>query len=392
MADGLVPAGNDNAEGLPSFHSPEGQTQNPNDWEERVDLKIKAYLLEHSVEYRQLNELRHQGWNNPAGDSYFKKQRQQSDTADEKVAQIFYKMMQKIAQEMHQKTDGALAIKKHSGNDSAILDMCMAPGGFLLTTMNINPGARALGITLPVSEGGYKVLLPECLNVSYKFLDVNMMASDMGVRYISLGHPDADEFLPHQFRPTDAFDLVMCDGQVLRTQERAAYREHREAIRLTVAQLALGLEHLRPGGTMIILLHKAERPKSVGLFYTFRKFSSVKLFKPTKYHTKRSSYYMVVTDVQSQHPEALAAVGTWKKQWEAATFGTNDEFEEALHGEEFDVAKILEDFGPEFVEMGREVWATQARGLSTAPWMKEKKWKRPGKNRRLDMRRGTVAD
>ena len=69
------------------------------------------------------------------------------------MAQIFYEMMKEIGQEMHRSTC-ALAISNMAPNSPTILDMCMAPGGFLATTLNINPGARALGFSLPVSKGG----------------------------------------------------------------------------------------------------------------------------------------------------------------------------------------------------------------------------------------------
>jgi len=55
----------------------------------------------------------------------------------------------------------------------------------------------------------------------------------------------------------------------------------REARRLAVTQLAIGLEHVKIGGTMVVLLHKVEATDTVSLLYRFSKFSSVKLFKPT---------------------------------------------------------------------------------------------------------------
>ena len=53
---------------------------------------------------------------------------------------------------------------------------------------------------------------------------------------------------------SQTFDLVICDGQVLRTHARAGYKEAREARKLIVTQLALGSEHVRQGETMVVLL------------------------------------------------------------------------------------------------------------------------------------------
>jgi hypothetical protein len=135
--------------------------------------------------------------------------------------------------------------------------------------------------------------------VALEFLDITMLAADMGAVVIPADHPDANNMLPRRFDPFQLFNLVLCDGQVLRTHTRAAYREKREARRLTTTQLAISLEHVKFGGSMIVLLHKVEAVDTVSLLYMFSKFSSAKLFKPTKHHAKRSSFYMITTDIQS---------------------------------------------------------------------------------------------
>lgn len=160
------------------------------------------------------------------------------------MAFIFYNMMKEIAEEIDKLT-GALTIS-HDFSPT-VLDMCMAPGGFLATVLAKNPGAFARGLSLPVSKGGHKVLLPDDLNIEAEFLDITMLAADMGVTDIPVAHPDASNMLPQRFDPFELFDLVLCDGQVLRTHARAAYREPREARRLSVTQLAMGLEHVKSG-------------------------------------------------------------------------------------------------------------------------------------------------
>jgi 23S rRNA U2552 (ribose-2'-O)-methylase RlmE/FtsJ len=286
------------------------------------------------------------------------------------MAQIFYKMMKEIGQEMHQST-GAFAISSTSANSPIILDICMAPGGFLATTLDLNPGAHALGFSLPVSEGGHRVLLRRDPNITLKFLDVTMLAADMGVTDFSAEHPEARNLLPQQFCPGQLFDLVLCDGQVLRTQVRVANRENRQARRLAVTQLAIGLERVKIGGTMVVLLHKVEAADTVSLLYTFNKFSSIKLFKPTRHHAKRSSFYMIATDIQSQHSEAVLAVERWKRQWKVATFGTDVDYKEELRADCLHADEVLGEFGSELVRLGREIWRIQARALEEAPFIKK---------------------
>jgi 23S rRNA U2552 (ribose-2'-O)-methylase RlmE/FtsJ len=277
-------------------------------------------------------------------------------------------MMKEIGEEMHQSTS-AMAISETI--NPSILDMCMAPGGFLSTALQKNPGASALALSLPISEGGHRVLLPNRSNLTLEFLDITMLAGDMGVRDFSAEHPDASNMLPQRFDPAQLFDLILCDGHVLRTHVRAAYREMRETRRLTVTQLAIGLEHVKCGGNMIVLLHKVEAIHNVFLLYTFSKFSSVKLFKPKKHHGKRSSFYMIATNIQSQHGEAILAVKEWKRQWSIATFGSDTEYEDEFSPARLDVEKLLNDFGKELIQLGRDVWATQASPLQKAPFIKK---------------------
>ncbi|KAK8074056.1 hypothetical protein PG994_004955 [Apiospora phragmitis] len=156
-----------------------------------------------------------------------------------------------------------------------------------------------------------------------------MLAEDMGVADVPADHPDAAKFLPRQLDEADAFNLVLCDGHVLRTQDRSGvvgpssdnsdrnknknYRELYEPYRLKYVQLALGLEHLKPGGTMVVLLHKTEAWNTLCTVRRFARFSGqVRLHKPRVSHTTRSSFYLVATGVDSAHPEAVAAVAKWK--------------------------------------------------------------------------------
>ncbi|KAK2005262.1 hypothetical protein LZ32DRAFT_546434, partial [Colletotrichum eremochloae] len=312
-----------------------------------------------------------QGWNNPQGDTYFRQQRKQADKVDKHTARIFYTMMQKIGLEIHRNTN-AFRIQKDGLSQPKVLDMCMAPGGYLETALKVNPKARVVGFSLPVESGGHRVLLPRKYGLEPRFLDITMLAEDMGVTDVPVEHPEHAKFLPRQLNSEDLFDLVLCDGQVLRTHSRADYREKREARRLTLTQLALGLEHTSPGGTMVVLLHRLEAWDTVLLLYTFRSFATVTLFKSTTSHAKRSSFYMVARNIQSQQAEARHAIERWKAIWKAATLKNNEEYWTALRQGEPSVEKVLDEFGPELVEMGKGIWATQAKALAEAPFIKGK--------------------
>ncbi|CAG8140007.1 unnamed protein product [Penicillium salamii] len=277
--------------------------------------------------------------------------------------------MMKIGEELHRSTT-ALTIQQDCPGPINILDMCMAPGGFLKTALDKNPGSHALAFSLPISCGGHRSRLPENPGVEQRFLDITLLATDMDMEQIPQSHPDAKNFLPRQFKSNQLFELAISDGQVLRIHERAAYRESREARRLIVTQLSLGLQFLRPGGTMILLLHKLEAWDTVTLVYTFSEFSSVQLFKPKSGHAKRSSFYMVATGIQSHSDKALRAINRWKRIWRVATFGSDDEYREELRKEDLQVETVVERFGQELVGLGKELWKVQANALKKAPFIR----------------------
>jgi 23S rRNA U2552 (ribose-2'-O)-methylase RlmE/FtsJ len=284
------------------------------------------------------------------------------------MARVFYKMMQKIGRELHDST-GAFTFGFLEGNPPNFLDLCMAPGGFLGIAMQLNPHSIATAYSLPVANGGHQILLPRNSSIKIKLLDVTLLAADLGVDDIPKDHPDQHNFLSREFCDGRVFDGVLCDGQVLRTHTRAPYRENREARRLTVTQLALGLEHIKSGGTMIVLLHKVEAMDTVELLYRFNRFSTVRLFKPATSHTKRSSFYMVGSDIQTGHPEVAMAISRWKNLWKVATFGSDDEYETQVRESSLHVQDILDDFGPKLMHMGKDIWNIQARALLKAPFI-----------------------
>lgn len=278
-------------------------------------------------------------------------------------------MMKTIAYDMHRVT-GVFHIKNPYRDGYSILDMCMAPGGFLAIALSCNPEAQALAFSLPRIDGGHRVLLPKRPSVTLKFLDVTMLAEDMGLSCIPNEHPDAGNFLPSQFDPRQSFDIIICDGQVLRNHGRADYRERTEASRLCLTQLTIALSHLTPGGTMIVLLHKVEALATVQLLHTFDKFASIQLFKHTRFHAKRSSFYMLATNIRADSEDAKTAIERWKFQWKIATFGTDKDYCGASQLDMSDVEVILKEFGPRLISLGRRIWEIQANALEKAPFIR----------------------
>lgn len=283
--------------------------------------------------------------------------------------------MEDIAKEMQCFTR-AFTIKL-TEDPKRVLDLCMAPGTYLAKALERNPTAHAVAFTLPPSQGGLVPIVSESETVKIHLLDITMLAADMGITAdeVPPEHPDRASFLHTRYLEDGRnFDLVLCDGAIRRTHERAEYRFHREARRLLLTQLALGLEHLRPGGTMIVLLHKVERINTIRLIRDFKTFATVVLFKPKSGHAKRSSFYMIASEIRSADDAALRAVKEWKREWKVATLGTDEEWRDdysvtAGFGE-LGIEGVLEEFGPTLVKLGLKVWKTQADALKRAAFMK----------------------
>lgn len=233
--------------------SPETPTDTPiKVWARTV---VREYLLEHLPIYQELTSLKGQvswrpppphqflkadvhlqpqGWEDPAGDTWFQNQRSRADNADHKIKTGFFKLMRGIGLELDLATS-ALTIpqpmdfRQSRSSRPAILDLCMAPGGFTLAALSRNPRALVRGISLPPDEGGHEMLLNKKWSstnpqsqIYVSFRDITLLADEMGVPTSAIppSHPDAESFSSDRPFLGQEFDLVFCDGQVLRTQER----------------------------------------------------------------------------------------------------------------------------------------------------------------------------
>ena len=276
-------------------------------------------------------------------------------------------MMQRIGDEIQAAT-GALSLP---GPNAEVLDICMAPGGYSASALKYSPHACISGITLPIALGGHQLLIrPDAGGVEIQFADITMLAAEHGVTDIPEDHPDILNFSNERPYAKKSFDLVFCDGQVLRGHARQAYREQCEAGRLTCSQLILAMQRIKPGGTFIMLLHKVEMRMTVKLLSMFDRFSQIELFKSPTCHSIRNSFYIIAKNVQPHQPEALNAVNDWKADWKYATFPTSadgrtqnlpDFDEKPVRNEE--ESSLVASFGERLIELGEPIWQIQKNAL-----------------------------
>ena len=273
---------------------------------------------------------------------------------------------------MERKT-GAITVQ-----DSAptVLDLCMAPGGYSATALKYNAGASARGISLPPGLGGHPVIL-EDPRVKVWLQDITMLAADLGFTEIPSNRPDRSEFVVDRCAYENlSFDLVFCDGQVLRTHapNRETYRDQtKEATRLICSQLILALTRIKSGGTLAMLLHKAESFRTMALLRDFDKFANIELFKPVVGHARRSSFYLIAKMVQPDHPDAIAAKARWMEVWKAATFPElSTDPASMFNVSDHEVSVLLAEFGERLIELAEPVWEIQRKALTNAPWLRKK--------------------
>lgn len=272
------------------------------------------------------------------------------------------------------KMEEATGVFTLSSPRPTMLAFGFAPGGFVAKALRLNPKLQAVGITLSDKLCGIPILVKD-KRLTFRPADITLMAADLGLQPAEIppDHPDASNFLPKQIRPRAAFDLVTAEGGVLRPHQvlLGSHREQREAHRLKISQLALSLSRVKAGGRMIVLLHKPETWNCLSLFYTFSKFAKIQLFKPNQQHQYKSSFYMIAMDIQSQSDAASEAVEQWTKEWKAATFGTDEEYEEVVRQGSLNVGDVLKEYGQEWVKMSTPVWELQRDGLKEKSFTKD---------------------
>jgi len=268
-----------------------------------------------------------------------------------------------------------------------ILDICMAPGGYSAVALRFNPYAEIHGITLPRSSGGYSIQFSGKI-AQLIYQDINYYLPDFpDGRKVPATHIDASLFIdfpkfgctgaesdprpahqadsPRIAQSNDAFNLIFCDGNVLRTHVRADHRadKNREAGRLTYSQLILAMTNIAHGGTVIILLHHIDNWFNVRLLQEFSTFSTISLFKSTAHHQMTSAFYLITKNIQAGNLKE-EILNKWKENWWSLTFGGEDGLGTALAApNDNEIDEVLKESGEKIRTMAEPAWKTQKVGL-----------------------------
>ncbi|KAL8749343.1 MAG: hypothetical protein Q9184_006844 [Pyrenodesmia sp. 2 TL-2023] len=344
------------------------------------NVRAKVWLRDHDDTFRQLDDLREQGWSSPDADEFFEKERMAANQKTGDTEDRYNRQFNKISKEL--RTMGAFEVLGNNPSELSSLNLCMAPGAYTAAILEQYPNASVCGITLPVESGGHRMMIPygsADSRVDVEFMDITMLPEeflDCAVN-IRASHPGAAKFVSQSPFAGKSFGLVLCDGNLVPGQGGAGKKAGLEPVRLLTAQLVFGMNRIMSGGTFVILLHKADAFHTIELLKDFCSISeSVTLFKPKTAHQKKASFYMVAKGVHSSGSEAHGCVAKWRACWTRATFGGVDQTGlQAVTPTTADVDALLAEFGPKLIAMSQDVWKIQAEALKKAL---DKKFKYPG--------------
>ena len=314
----------------------------------------------------------------------------------------FLKMMLGVAKEIQDDTGIFTSVRLKNprsvlAKPVRCLNTAMASGAFAQYFLSQNPRAAVDGLSLPVESGGYSMLLQEAnqiLGVRPRRQDIdnlNISWTDVTLHRCPLFLPQGKEY-PEEFpdksafdnnqplpahlqsppsKPSDrVYDIVICDRVNLRNYTHAQLR-HWEGGRLLVCQLILGLSFIKPGGSMLILLHTLEAWNTFVTVYNFSKIANIRLYKPERAHGIRSSFFLMATKVQPELDVCRAWVEELKRAWYTMTFGGEEGLGDFVQaGEGLNVDKMLDEWGEEFLVLGENVWRRQRDALKRKGWVK----------------------
>ena len=345
---------------------------------------VAEYLTEHEPVFQTLASLRqkvtdccerteleematdpvYKGWDNPNVEEKFKKRRHRVDYADQKSLDPYFDRMCEIGDEMESLTN-VFSPSHLSHQKINVLDLGMAPGGFSASAMKHKPGSTVRGVTLSIDQGGYPLsvtALPGC-QMDVEYLDITMLAEEFGVTKIPPNHPEGDKFSTARLFANETFDLVFCDGKVLRNHPRPEHREPLEPTRFILAQLILAMQRIKPGGSLVVSLHKADSWSSMQLIRQIDRFASVQLFNAPTAQRVSSSFHLIAKEVRPESDTAKEAVKKWKEVWWRATFGGEKGTGEAESSEPEFVEGFLDEFGERLINLALPVWQLQVEVL-----------------------------
>jgi hypothetical protein len=212
---------------------------------------------------------------------------------------------------------------------------------------------------------------------------------NLGINSISVNAFRNYSAIENALGTSNNFNLVLLDGHHLRTNTNTI---EWEIDQLLISQFIIALRYVRPGGTLVIKLSIMERCLTAKIIKLFDLISErLETVKPATMHAKRGSFYLVAHGISNgfgaQRQEFLSKL---REVWEELTFGGEEGTGRYLKLEDLDFVITTEElterseaFLDKLVELGRNVWQVQIKGLEGLLRMENAKYRgsRGGRDR-----------
>ncbi|KZV88588.1 hypothetical protein EXIGLDRAFT_722551 [Exidia glandulosa HHB12029] len=239
-------------------------------------------------DFRRLQQLKSQDRKRPLFDSHLRNQQKSADEATPEVEAAWFRNMKWVMSELDWATNGT--VLPLSGNGPfRFLDLGCCPGGFSSYILGKNDAAQGVGISLP---DGHNFLLEPEYRQRYTLILEDLLRYRLSMAPWSSSTSLVD--LPLEL--SSAFDLVILDGHPLRKQQE---RASRVGPRLLVAQLIIGLQSVRLGGSLVVKLANAKASDTQRVIYLLDALSQrLTLCKPVSMHATRDTFYAVAQGLQ----------------------------------------------------------------------------------------------
>ncbi|KAF7322301.1 FtsJ domain-containing protein [Mycena chlorophos] len=248
------------------------------------------------------------------------------------------------------------------------LDLGCCPGGFTSYILSKNLAAQGHGISSEIETGGPRFLLEDRHRARFKISYADLSYYRLGPLPADVATKQQTKLKPVAGLPFDTtkrpFDIVLLDGHPLRCAG--------DPDRLLVSQLIMGLQWVKPGGTLIIRLADPEQAATAKLLFMLDGLSTrIDTAKPRFVNATRSTFYVVAQGVgagvgASCQPILIAKL---KELWVDLMIGGVHGAGRALNEEDLDFVVTTKELQqPEhlgrIVELSKRVWEVQARALS----------------------------
>ncbi|KAF8682801.1 FtsJ-like methyltransferase [Rhizoctonia solani] len=199
------------------------------------------------------------------------------------------------------------------------LDIGCCPGGYSTLVMNLFANATGMGISLPESDGGHGLAIPEAL-----LPRLNLQLDDLTMFDLTPDWSDKPPLLtPLKPIPFDrnTFDFVICDAHYRQPQPVNDPRPW-NSTRLLISQLLLALYGIHPGGRIFLTLRNVENPLTAQILVALNQISTgIHTLKSRTIHRHRPNFYALATGIQTNSSQYTSLVHSLKKLWWTMTFG-----------------------------------------------------------------------